>query len=277
MDNNSVNIRSLRDDDLAFCDEVRGIAGWNQTLTDWRRFISLNPDGCFLLECDGEPAGTATTTCYEGGLAWIGMVLVHPDFRRRGLGSALLNHAIEYLRDERGIRCIKLDATPEGRPLYEKLGFIPEWSLERWFGKGGGGTVDLPQDRLSEEALKLDREVFQADRSTLLASLEKGSSGIRTRKSGAFGLWREGMRSNYLGPVTVADTDEGTTLARELIQSAPAGDLTWDFPSENEAAVNLAKELGFESVRLMTRMYLGENSPAGDPSRMFGICEPGLG
>jgi GNAT superfamily N-acetyltransferase len=53
------------------------------------------------------PAGTATTIGYGTDLAWIGMVLVHPDHRRHGVGRALLAHCIAFLR-ERRIRSIKL-------------------------------------------------------------------------------------------------------------------------------------------------------------------------
>ncbi|MCB1202766.1 MAG: GNAT family N-acetyltransferase, partial [Verrucomicrobiae bacterium] len=57
------------------------------------------------------PAGTATTTSYASDLAWIGMVLVHPDFRRQGIGTALLERAIRHLREERRVTCVRLDAT----------------------------------------------------------------------------------------------------------------------------------------------------------------------
>ena len=99
----SIRLRTMHDEDLVFANEVRDIAGWNQTMTDWRRFMALEPKGCFIAEWNGEPAGTATTTCYGKDLAWIGMVLVHPDFRRRGLGNALLDHCITYLRDDKNI------------------------------------------------------------------------------------------------------------------------------------------------------------------------------
>ena len=32
-----------------------------------------------------------------------------------------------------------------------------------------------------------------------------------------------------------------------------------------------------EPIRVLTRMFLGTNATPGDPSRMFGIAEPGLG
>ena len=131
MKGDEIKIRPMARSDLAFADSLRALVGWNQTLNDWKRFLDLSPQGCFIAEWNGTCAGTATTLCYGGDLAWIGMVLVHPDFRGRGIGRALLNHCVAYLRG-RGIRCIKLDATPQGKLLYDRLGFQEEWPLTRW-------------------------------------------------------------------------------------------------------------------------------------------------
>ena len=102
--------------ELDFADSLRALAGWNQTRNDWQRLLAHEPRGCFVAEWNGALAGTATTTCYGTDLAWIGMVLVHPDYRRRGIGTALLQQCLDYLSG-RGVRCIKLDATPLGRPV----------------------------------------------------------------------------------------------------------------------------------------------------------------
>jgi GNAT superfamily N-acetyltransferase len=50
------------------------------------------------------------------GLAWVGMVLTHPEYRRRGFARRLISHALEYAR-ERGVMTLKLDATSAGRRL----------------------------------------------------------------------------------------------------------------------------------------------------------------
>ena len=104
-------------------------AGWNQLEADWLRFLDMQPQGCFVAELEGRPVGT-TVTCILGPVAWIAMVLVDVGARRQGVATALLKHAIDFL-DGQGVKTIRLDATAAGRPVYEKLGFAPEYQLTR--------------------------------------------------------------------------------------------------------------------------------------------------
>lgn len=277
----STRLRPLLETDLPFAHRLSRAAGWNQTAADWQRFLDLGQGGCFLAEHDGEPAGTATTICYGTDLAWIGMVLVDPGFQRRGIGTALLHGAIRYLREDRGITCVRLDATPAGRPLYEGLGFEAEWGLRRWRREARGeSTEDFPASAitLTGESLALDRDVFGADRSALLRSLAAGSFGGITLPDGSFGLLREGVRALYLGPVTAASTASGLALAGQLIAVCPSHrEIFWDLPDENAAATELAASLGFQPVRELTRMWLGDNPLACNPEKIFGLAEPALG
>ena len=75
---------------------LRQQAGWNQTESDWRRFLELQPDGCFVAEWEGKPVGT-TTTCLFDDIGWIAMVLVEKAARHRGVGTQLVEQAIEFL------------------------------------------------------------------------------------------------------------------------------------------------------------------------------------
>ena len=79
----------------------------------------------------GEVAATATIVAYERRLAWIGMVLTRKAYRPRGFAKRLMNQVLR-LTDVGGIESVKLDATDQGMPLYEKFGFRSEQAAEGW-------------------------------------------------------------------------------------------------------------------------------------------------
>ncbi|HWE37692.1 MAG TPA: GNAT family N-acetyltransferase, partial [Isosphaeraceae bacterium] len=127
-----LRIRPMTAADLPLGLRLSRAAGWNQTPADWSRLLDLGPTGCFVAERAGTAVGT-TTTCVFGPIAWVAMVLVDQDARGRGIGTALVAHAIDSLEGLR-VRSIRLDATPLGEPLYRRLGFVAEYPLARFQG-----------------------------------------------------------------------------------------------------------------------------------------------
>lgn len=257
--------------DLEFADFVRAAAGWNQTLADWRRFLRFEPDGCFVAELDGQPAGTATTICYGDVLGWIGMILVHPDFRRRGVATALMEHAIEHLSAR--VKCIKLDATPAGRPVYERLGFEAEYELYRW--KRDSSAASLTCSKESGVIGDFDAAAFGANRENWISALMENAKAIRVGGC-ALGLIRSGMIADYLGPITAVDVESGRTQTRDLVQRLDRQTF-WDIPEPNQAAIEIAEEFGFERDRPLLRMRLGPQLEEGDPTLQFAIGDPATG
>lgn len=85
-----------------------------------------------LATCQGEVIGCATI-CYiylmptfdhpGGRRAHIMNVYTRREYRRQGIAMQMMNMLIEEAR-QRGVTELSLDATEEGRPLYEKCGFI---------------------------------------------------------------------------------------------------------------------------------------------------------
>ncbi|UOK47920.1 GNAT family N-acetyltransferase [Bacillus tropicus] len=67
-----------------------------------------------------ELIASAAIILYGEKLASIGMVIVHPDYKGRGIGKAITNSCIKSVSAHTPIMLI---ATDEGKPLYEKLGF----------------------------------------------------------------------------------------------------------------------------------------------------------
>jgi GNAT superfamily N-acetyltransferase len=286
-----MKLRPMTENDLPFADLVRGSVGWNQTLQDWRRFLQLKPNGCVLAEIDGCPAGTAIAFDYSENLAWIGMVLVMPEFRRQGVGTALLGECLNKLQN---VRCVKLDATPQGKPLYERLGFKLEWPLARWelaqqsiINKRD--TADIPSENVRpvrftelKEVALCDEDGFGENRFELLESLMKCSTTTAAWQHAdsqlqGFGLMREGSRADYLGPVVAREAAVGEALVSSLLIQTRRPDVYWDIPDLNSAATALATRLGFQRQRTLYRMFRGENNSPGDPHKYFAIADPALG
>src|SRR6185295_9602070 len=113
-----IEIRLLFEADIRAAMRLKEAAGWNQTEEDWRRLLALEPNGCFAAVKDGRLVGTTTTTTYSSDLGWIGMVLVDPHERRQGIATTLMNFALDYLNLKQAT--VKLDATAQGKPVYEK-------------------------------------------------------------------------------------------------------------------------------------------------------------
>src|SRR5690348_1877706 len=81
--------RNLTHADLSGAVALSSLAGWNQTADDWSLLLYLEPQHCWGIEMDGLLGATTTLVCHDRRLAWIGMVLTHPEFRRRGLARRL--------------------------------------------------------------------------------------------------------------------------------------------------------------------------------------------
>jgi GNAT superfamily N-acetyltransferase len=282
-------LRTMTERDVPAGVRLNNLAGWNQTATDWHRFLKASPSGCFVADVDSRVCGTATTISYQDRFAWIGMVLVDPDYRRRGIGTQLLQKTLEYL-DQRGIPTLKLDATPQGQPLYAKLGFVPEYQIERWILKRLRGTgtpahnsccVSLIESELLP-VLAMDRELFGADRSFLLRSLldDAPDFAMCISKHGrlhAYAFGRRGFFGDHLGP-WIADSRSGAeNLLHEFMARSARETLVVDCLPSNPMAIEMVRACGFAQSRILTRMYRGPNTHPGKSAVICAIVGPEFG
>jgi ribosomal protein S18 acetylase RimI-like enzyme len=257
------SLRLLRPDDLQGAMELSRLAGWNQTIDDWQMLLRLEPEGCFAIELDNRIVATTTLLCYGTKLAWIGMVLTRPEYRRRGLARRLMEAALGRAAALK-IESVKLDATSDGRPLYEKLGFKTEQIIERWFRdataeNASGTTTVLSTTPLP---LEIDIDAFGADRSILFQEL-----ATRNRphaSNDAFCFSRNGSRCNYLGPCVAKDPAFARGVIEETLKGSPPSSWYWDLLNTNKKALGLAAVLGFVPQRRLERMSIGHRLTKND-------------
>ena len=126
-------LSELRQLDLTRAHAAAGFAlstriGWNQALPDWDYMLAAG-EGVGLTAPDGALVATAMALPY-GGFAWICMVLVDPAYRRQGLATRLMDAVVA--RQVAAGRVPGLDATPDGREVYRRIGFRDHYRLGRY-------------------------------------------------------------------------------------------------------------------------------------------------
>lgn len=277
-------IRLLTTEDIPAAMRLKEIANWNQTREDWRRLLMLEPEGCFAAEVDGKVVATTTTTTYGRTLAWIGMVLVDPDFRRSGIATRLMKRALEYVSGR--VDTVKLDATAEGQPVYERLGFNVESRIERWVNDSSlterEGEPSTMTDAVRREVFELDRKAFGADRSQLLETLVENSSvePLLVRSSDgtvvAYALARSGTRASYFGPAIVSKRSDAGVLLDEVGARLQHGRVYVDLNTASLADSSILIERGFNKERDLIRMSYGKASAPTSPY-VFAIAGPEVG
>jgi GNAT superfamily N-acetyltransferase len=260
-------------------------AGWNQVADDWRAMLS---DG-WAIGLDAPPViATALTVSLGARLAWVSMVLVDRAWRRRGLGTRLLERCIGDL-SSRGV-VAGLDATPAGRLVYTPLGFRPLYGLSRLIVEPTHALDTAPPCGVTlrpltsadiEPLAGWDAARTGMRRATLLAELRRrlpDAAWLALRDGALAGcvLGRDGRLSSQLGPVLADDEPIARSLiARALGATGRAAIL--DVPDVHAPLQAWLHGHGAITQRGYTRMLLGPPETLPPPARLYAIAGPELG
>lgn len=237
-------------------------AGWNQTADDWRLFLAM-ADVFAARAPDGRVVATAALLPFPPA-AWISLVLVHADWRRRGLATALMGRCLD-LADQRSLTCW-LDATPAGATVYEQLGFRPVGDLVRLRRKPAGlSTADLPPARGTGDVAPLvaaDAAAFGFSRAAVLTEMA-GRAGSRIVQQGrAVALLRNGRKARQFGPLYAPDAAHATALVDDILAGEP-GELVIDLAAGRDRLRGHLIARGFVEERPFLRMVRGAHAVAG--------------
>ena len=262
-------------------------AGWNQVAADWEIFRALGT--VYAARAGGRVVATAATLPY-GEFAWISMVLVAGEQRRRGLGTRLLNRCIDALNESGRIPV--LDATPEGRPLYRALGFEEAWGFHR-LARGtaqhvraglalpGGTTIRPVADADWSGICAYDAAVFGADRGALLQHLRGRLPpaelvAYREDRIAGFMLGRNGRSAAQIGPLVAEDDAVAQALLVRAI-AAIESPIYVDLADIKTGIRAWLAGCGFVAQRPLTRMLYRRATSFDDTSRTFAVVGPEFG
>jgi hypothetical protein len=280
-------LRNMELSDIESGMKLSQAEGWNQTEADWRILIENDENVCMVAECDDKVIGTTTAINYSNEVAWIGMVLVDKEYRGGGVSKFLLTNIFKKLEH---CKSIKLDATPEGQPVYKKLDFIDEYRIARMTNTSiknlaGGDNEIFPEPvQLSHvrEIIELDEFIFGANRKQLITSIVNEYPGKawllkRNNHITGFALGRDGNKYHHIGPVVASTTIEAKILLTKALNNLTNKSVIVDVLEDKDGMVNWLDSIGFIKQRHFTRMYKKENPLPAITSKQYLICGPEFG
>ena len=256
--------------------------GWNPGLEDHLAFFKADPNGFFVGEVDSQLVAFISAVRYPGNYGFMGLYIVHPDYRGQGYGLALWNHAIDYLKNY----TIGLDGVVAQIDNYKKSGFELAFMQMRWSVK----ALTFPENPLVKSVseadctriIAYDQSVFGFDRTAFLTAWINMSNaqGFYTQENDTITGWaliRACGEGYKIGPL-FADSQE---VAHQLFQACHSsvkdmGEVYIDMPETQCHYQEFVEQYGLTCQFKTARMYKNGNIPW-DKKRIYGVTTFELG
>ena len=248
-------------------------AHWNQNEADWRFFLSKGI--VFGVRDRKQLVATAALLPYSAGNAWISMVLVTANWRRRGIATRLVDACLNAAT-RLGLTTW-LDATPDGAGVYGPLGFTPTLQLRRLRLEAPAGARALrPLSACSPaEFIARDQRAMGFDRSALLKEFAGRGGSRMVSSGGAAALVRDGRTARQIGPL-FADNHEDALALVDAIARSEQGPWLLDAVHSQDEFLKGLTGAGWTIERPFQRMRFGRTTMAA-AELPFAVAGPEFG
>ncbi|MCC8392160.1 GNAT family N-acetyltransferase [Paraburkholderia sp. MMS20-SJTR3] len=274
-------VRTMTAAEVPLAIEWAANEGWNPGRDDARCFRAADPGGFFVGELHGEPVASISAVAYDAHFGFIGLYIVRPEFRGKGLGLRLWQHAMDYL----GGRNVGLDGVVAQQANYRKSGFQLAHRNIRFQGVAHGAPASAAITDLStvpfDQLAAYDRRWFPAARADFLKAWIAqpdviALASIRDGLIGGYGVLRACRQGRKIGPLFADDALTAEELFDALLSRCADETVSIDVPESNAAAIAMAERHGMSISFETARMYT-HAPPDISMARVFGITSFELG
>lgn len=214
----AITYRPMTEHDLPAAHALSQAVRWPHRLEDWQ-FVHRLGIG-FVAEAEGVPVGTALCWMQGARHGSLGMIIVSAAHQGKGIGRKLMQLVLEAL----GGRCILLQATAAGQPLYESLGFQATGTLHQHQGMlaavapvalAPGETIRPARAGDLDHIIALAKRASGMARDALLAQLADVAEAAVLERGGelaGFSIMRRFGRGHAIGPLVAPDGERAKAL-----------------------------------------------------------------
>lgn len=275
-----MTVRNMSLRDLETVLDWAAAEGWNPGMDDAAAFFAADPKGFFVAEKDGRLAAAISVVNHSDRFAFLGLYICLPEFRGRGIGFALWEHALRHA----GERTIGLDGVPDQQANYRRSGFERASETARFEGAVSpvantalrpARESDLPALKancFSANGYRMDAFLsawFQptANRQTLVWDGGSGPTGFAT--------WRRCRDGIKIGPLVADRLYVATNILHAIAAAHPGETFVIDVPRDMGALADHCRSEGMVCSFSTARMYRGPQPVTGDAIRTIATLELG--
>jgi predicted N-acetyltransferase YhbS len=206
-------------DDLDDIMRLVRTTGWPHRAQDVSVALALG-DGLKAIQND-TVVGVAMWWTFGAAAGRVGLIIVDPTSQGTGIGRSITERALAAA----GPRALRLLATEEGQPLYEKLGFVLTSKHQRHQGVCTAERITNPAIRPPSELDRtqvqaLDRRAVGVDRQEVLNHLfDVGEIVVLDAGKGVsgYGVSRSFGHGKVIGPIVAVDETDAIDLFHALL------------------------------------------------------------
>jgi len=200
-----------------------------------------------------------------GRIGWFGNLIVEEKHQRKGAGSVLVHHVIDYLTSK-NVEIVGLYSYADAVPFYEKLGFKYDSDFVVLEGKASTSTVKAnvkevkPEDfhkiidydsyRLSASRKKLLGAIFHNSDNLCFSSVENGQIlGYIMAK--VYDGWAEA------GPLVCNQerSDVAINLTKTVLNRLEGSEVSFCIPKKESALLDFLTKSGIDERFHVARMF----------------------
>lgn len=229
-----------------------------------------------------ELIASAAIILYGEKLASIGMVIVHPDYKGRGIGKIITEACVKSVSAHTPIMLI---ATDEGKPLYEKLGFRAVSYVSKYICNSYNANHKCAENEEYmmvykesdlEEIIKIDKGAFGTSRNEFLKQRIMQSEQcvvVKDTKENVvgYGISIQTPENKIIGPVVAKNNAMAMRIVHDLARGYN-GKLRMDVPEGKNDFMKELEIAGFKKVNTPPIMIKNSNRLLKRNSELYSIA-----